>query len=221
MQSWGGPTAGDDRPTWDFPSKSGVVGVVGAALGIDRTDVSRMVALHRAFAVGVRVDQRGIRGVDFHTALAVPTAEGKTRKDPVVSRRYYLYDACFAVLLVARDGATVSLEEAQDALRRPRFAPFLGRRGCPPSAPLLVFDNVVTGESWTELFAQLPVLHFDSAPTYDAFVEGDIAEGLGRLRVRDELVGPLPRTFGERVITHTRVPAARPESDTVTPWFTR
>ena len=41
MQSWGGPTAGDDRPSLEFPTKSGVLGVVGSSLGVAREDVAK------------------------------------------------------------------------------------------------------------------------------------------------------------------------------------
>ncbi len=109
MQSWGGPVAGNDRPSFDVPTKSGVLGLVASALGIERTEVERLAQLHRSFALAVRVDKRGTVGVDYHTTLDVPTADGGNRGDmAVISKRRYLYDASFAALLVAREGAPPS-----------------------------------------------------------------------------------------------------------------
>jgi CRISPR system Cascade subunit CasD len=191
------------------------LGLVGAALGIDRSDVANMVALHRSFGVSVRVDQPGTRGIDFHTAQQVPRAE-RGMFPTVVTRRSYLHDAEFVVVIGETDEATVRLEEVRDALRYPQFAPVLGRRACPPASALLACPDVITGTNWVELLNAIP-----GAPTgaYDAYIEGAIAGGLRQMRVRDVLIGPLARTFGQRVLTHMRLPGRDAARDTVEAWF--
>lgn len=230
LQAWGGPVAGDDRPTLDLPTKSGVIGLLAGALGVERHEVSRLVALHEAFSLVVRVDRSGQRGVDFHTAEGVPTAEGKVRSHPVVSRRGYLYDASFLALLVARE--PMELEPMITALRHPRFLPFLGRRACVPSAPLLASPAVLEGESVDELLSMVPfhLREGEEAPSrHEVFVEGNLVEGEGSHRVqrlRDVIVGPLPRLFGERVVHGLRTASASvvetndvSERESIDPWF--
>jgi CRISPR system Cascade subunit CasD len=247
LQSWGGPVAGDTRTSLDLPTKSGIVGLLGACLGVARRDVAPLVALHATLALGVRVDRRGTPGIDFQTVLRV---EGG---NPTLTPRHYLYDASFAALLVERapdpsleaparavlphpEAAApapevvvrqATLEALLHALRYPRYAPCLGRRACVPSVPVLARDEVLVADDWPGLFAQVP--RADRGEGRDVFLEGEHDGGVRQFRVRDELVGPLPRLFYERVVTHLRfsMPPPRPEAppptpttdDTVTPWL--
>lgn len=72
MQSWGTRSRFDHRETWPYPTKSGVVGLLAAALGRDRAeDVSDLAALR----MGVRVDKPGVLMVDYQTAQGVLTAD--------------------------------------------------------------------------------------------------------------------------------------------------
>jgi CRISPR system Cascade subunit CasD len=97
----------------------------------------------------VRIDRPGRQLRDFHTvggglprARTVPTAEGKRRPEggtTLVSRRHYLADACFTVAVTGPDPI---LTEIASALRSPVWAPFLGRRSCPPDAPFLLDEDV-------------------------------------------------------------------------------
>ncbi|MCC7230144.1 MAG: hypothetical protein IT203_07100, partial [Fimbriimonadaceae bacterium] len=54
-----------------------------------------------------------------------------------VSPRDYLHDAAF---LVALAGQSSLIEECVSALREPVWPLFLGRKGCPPTRPLLLVD---------------------------------------------------------------------------------
>jgi CRISPR system Cascade subunit CasD len=223
MQSWGGLVAGDDRPSLDVPTKSGVLGVVAAALGIVRAEVERLARLHASYALAVRVDRRGTAGVDYHTTLEVPTADGKARANAVVSRRRYLYDACFTAVLVEREGASESPEQIAVALRRPVFAPYLGRRACPPSTPLLLRDAPVEGADWESLFTELPVPERHEASPFEVHLDAELAPDATHRprRQRDVLVGRLPRLFGERVVhvTQISVPPGGDSAETIDPWL--
>jgi CRISPR system Cascade subunit CasD len=142
LQSWGEHSAFGERDTAAQPTRSGVVGLLAGALGLARgADLSRF----RELAVTVRVDRPGVRIQDFHTAgggypqhRTPPTAEGKRRGDgsgTIVSRRHYLADAAFTV---AVDGPPEVVDTCTEALRTPGWAPFLGRRSCPPAGPLVL-----------------------------------------------------------------------------------
>jgi CRISPR system Cascade subunit CasD len=222
MQSWGGPVAGDDRPTLAFPTKSGVLGLLGGALGLSRDDTAPLVALHAGAAYGVRVERPGSRGVDFHTAQDVPRKERGQPFPTVVSRRGYLYDATFTALVAERGVASVPLDRLLEAVRWPTFSPYLGRRSCPPSAPLLASPPIVEGGSWLELFAAVPLS--TRATRHELFVEPPAPDSYIReLRVRDSLVGPLARLFGDTQLFHVRLPLDEPgdHDNTVDPWFDR
>lgn len=221
MQSWGGPVAGNDRPSLDVPTKSGVIGLVASAMGVERSEVARLAGLHEAFALAVRVDRRGTVGVDYHTTLEVPTADGKLRKDAVLSKRRYLYGAAFTALLVARAGAP-PLDEVAEALRCPRFAPFLGRRACVPSGR--VFERgPIEGADWRALLDQVPLAEGREGPPHDVHLDAELAPDIGHRphRQRDVLISRLPRLFSERTV-HVALwtpPGGGSVKETIDPWM--
>jgi CRISPR system CASCADE complex protein casD len=140
LQAWGTASKFERRRTQREPSKSGVIGMLAAALGLRRdADLSELTALR----FGVRVDREGKVIRDFHTAQAVKT-EKKAKKEKTeepekigyVTSRYYLSDAVFLVGLESEDHAL--LEKIETALRAPYFPLFLGRRSCPPTLPLVL-----------------------------------------------------------------------------------
>ena len=159
MQAWGGHTFEDFRPSHLFPTRSGLLGLVAACLGIARDDHARQEALATSLDFTVRADtgalrpeagdvvqpKRTVRLTDFHTVLAARRVDGKPSPYPVVSRREYLFDVSFTVAVAERAGATVGLDEVAAGLRRPVFTPFLGRRACPLARPL--FEDFVDGDT--------------------------------------------------------------------------
>jgi CRISPR system Cascade subunit CasD len=137
LQAWGTRSRFPHRDTEREPSKSGVLGVVAAALGMPRDDDARLAALAAA-RMGVRADSEGTALVDYHTAGAGRFAGEEHRvhgtRDPIITRRAYLTDASFLVALGYEDDAlAVAIDQALGA---PRWPLFLGRRACPPSLPV-------------------------------------------------------------------------------------
>ncbi|MDX3388362.1 type I-E CRISPR-associated protein Cas5/CasD, partial [Streptomyces niveiscabiei] len=125
MQSWGSSARFARRGTENAPTKSGVLGLLAAAEGRPRdADLSDLAALR----FGVRIDQPGSRLRDFHTAHHADTG-----KSMPLSERFYLSDAVF---VAGVEGDPALLRHLYDAVRAPRFLPYLGRRSCPPSHPL-------------------------------------------------------------------------------------
>jgi CRISPR system Cascade subunit CasD len=152
MASWGKDVVGDDRGTWTAPSKSAMIGLLGAALGIRRTDKQ---IDPQDYGLAVMVRSSGIILTDFHTVQiprtvrvnkeikAYPTRRaeieafvGDDKVNPIVSRRDYLCDALFIVGLWKVGETGRSLEELQAALLRPAFTLYLGRKSCPLGLPL-------------------------------------------------------------------------------------
>lgn len=151
MQAWGTSSRFSERETGLEPSKSGVIGILCAALGRSRdSDISDLTNLK----IGVRVDREGILRKDFHTTLDVPRASGSSNSDAVISNRYYLSDACF---LVGLEGEKILLESLKKALENPKWALFLGRKAFVPSAPL-IFPNCMIDSSIDIALKKVPWL---------------------------------------------------------------
>ncbi len=136
LQSWGDHSKWDTRDSGDFPSKSGVVGLLACALGLERDD-PEIAELSANLHMAVRADRPGIRMLDFHTVRGNPlyNAEGKARaNNTVVSYRWYLQDASFLVVI---DLPEAWRERVIEALQHPVWPIYLGRKSCVPSRPVL------------------------------------------------------------------------------------
>lgn len=128
MQAWGSRSRFDDRDTEAEPTKSGVLGLCAAALGIDRADpIDDLTRLR----FGVRVDREGGAGRDYHTAQLKP-GDPKTKTD--VTTRFYLSDAAFWVGLEGEDMAF--LQRLYAALHNPHWPLSLGRKAFQASLPI-------------------------------------------------------------------------------------
>lgn len=137
MQSWGDSSQWNYRGTLRYPTRSGLIGIIAAALGKQRgqdlTDLDPLTFL-------IRIDRPGIRIADFHTVggsadRSLPRAKGGHRDEPIVSDRHYLSDAAFTVAVTGPDSL---MSRVDRALRHPVYATFLGRRSCPTAGPLVI-----------------------------------------------------------------------------------
>lgn len=125
LQSWGVSGRFAWRTTASAPTKSGVIGMLAAALGRARdADLNDLAALR----FGVRVDQPGTRLRDFQTAH-----HAVTQRSMPLSERFYLADAVF---VAAVEGDEERLRDLYEAVRAPHYLPYLGRRSCPPARPV-------------------------------------------------------------------------------------
>jgi CRISPR system Cascade subunit CasD len=142
------------RDTGLEPSKSGVIGLLCAAFGIDREDDEGLRPL-ASLRMGVRVDREGSLQVDYHTAQNVLMANGKI-KNTELSNRYYLANAVFLVGLESEDLAL--LERLQASLHKPVWALFLGRKSFTPSEPIPLEDGLRNGETLEQALMSYPSL---------------------------------------------------------------
>lgn len=149
MASWGEIAIGESRHSADYPSKSAITGLLGAALGIPREDDAIHSNLSGSYLQAVKVRRSGWLLRDYHTAQA-PDSVGKfryrTRRDEIVagrdrlgtvlSSREYRSDADAVVALRPLNSARYSLADIASALMKPKFHLYLGRKSCTLSAPL-------------------------------------------------------------------------------------
>ncbi len=147
FQAWGTHTYEDFRPSIIFPTRSGIVGLLGACLGIERGDIeSRNMLNQSVLLTVVSVAPEITRKVeDFHTILNARKVDGTPRREAIISRREYLCDAKFYLLISVKPAAHYALDILEDAVKYPEFTPFLGRKSCPLTAPL--FYGYISGES--------------------------------------------------------------------------
>ena len=142
-----GAYAGHERRGSDLaPSRSAVLGLLGAALGVERTDATGQAALRR-YRVAVRPLAESAPLRDYHTVQTVPRKikrpNGRRAAVEAIGRdinttitiRDYRTDVAMAVAVWGKNG-NWSLPDMAVALQRPVFALYLGRKSCPLSAPM-------------------------------------------------------------------------------------
>lgn len=134
LQAWS-VAAFADRPTLPFPTKSGIIGMLASAHGRRREErIDDLVAL----STSVRADETGRALTDFQAVGSDGwrSADGRLHTDiGKIRRKGFLADAVFTAALT---GADEVIERAAAAVARPARPLFLGRRCCPPAAPLLI-----------------------------------------------------------------------------------
>lgn len=204
LQSWGTSSRFVRRNTDRFPSKSGIIGLLAAAQGRRRTDpIEDLVALR----MGVRIEQAGRVERDFQTARPV---DGSAPMP--LSYRFYLADAVF---VVAVQGEPSMLDGLREALRRPVFPLFLGRRSCPPAGPLDhglrdadIFDVLATEPWLASPLAQKahrgPLVTLDTVTDQPVLgdLEPDPTDSPAHQSVGGEVVRDEPITFDPRHREH-------------------
>lgn len=164
LAAWGDIAVGETRPSALTPTKSAILGLVAAALGLRRPDTAdneadrqtwegAHAALAEGYGMAVKVECPGLPLSDYHTAQVPSSGKGKnhmvfpTRRDEltrvarydlntILSRREYRQDAFCAIALWARAGTPHDLNALRDSLLAPLFPLYLGRKSCPLALPL-------------------------------------------------------------------------------------
>lgn len=211
MQSWGTTSRFDQRDTAKEPSKSGVVGLLAAALGIDRENWADLEPLTR-LSMGVRHDRAGMPKRDYQTAGCAASdtiikADGSQAKDGgVVSQRFFLADATFLVGVECKE--RFLLERIHAALRDPVWPLALGRKSYVPSESIWMKDglqdaplqDVLTRWPWIasprkgEELPERLLISFESE------------DGSGVLKMDQPLSSFAERRFGARFVSSEWIP---------------
>ena len=151
LASWGEVAVGEYRGSREHPGASALIGLLGAALGVRRDDEAAHAALRDGYAFAVGVVTAGQLLRDYHTAqvpgrTSLKGRPHQTRRDElsvpkhelntILSTRDYRQNAAWVVATQAVAAAPHPLADLALALREPRFVLYLGRKCCPPAAPL-------------------------------------------------------------------------------------
>ena len=180
LMSFGTSSRFNQRETEAYPSKSALIGMIAAAMGIDKHSPDEAVEIAKLTALRltvVRLDRHPgrlpQRLSDFHTVggrypdtpvgkMNVPPLAKKTPsgglqwKSPdartVITRRTYLTEAHFIALLA---GSSETLAQIQSALLDPVWGVWFGRKTCIPASPLSPVLAASPREALAELLQKL------------------------------------------------------------------
>ena len=219
IASFGDTAVGEYRPTYSYPSKSSIVGLVAAALGIERDHEERLQSLSSNLGFAVLVLSRGILLRDYHT-IQVPSSVRlkkrpvRTRKDElavddvntILSTRDYRMDSLYRIALWSKS-EDFYLDDIKEALCFPKFTLYLGRKSCPPALPLKpeivkaekVEDALIVNSLPLEFLGPLLKVDYDSK--YPIYKDVDFNESTGNLYQvmrRDRLISRRKWQYGER-----------------------
>ncbi len=205
MQSWGTTSRFDQRDTGKEPSKSGVVGLLAAAMGIDRenwVDVEPLTHL----SMGVRHDRPGVPKRDYQTAQHIISADRSKIHETAVTTRDYLADAAFLVGLVGEDRTL--LERIHAALRNPVWPLALGRKSYVPSESIWM-ETAVQDVPLREALARCPWIatlrKWEELPE-KLLVSFESEDGSGVLKMDQPLSSFAERRFGARFVHSEWIP---------------
>ena len=139
MQAWGHSSRFNRRTSASWPTKSGVIGMLCAALGVERDDergISQLAALNVQVYT---LNNSGQRLMDYHTVgggydIAKEAGQYFGNKNgasiAVLTDREYLLDCKFGVLL---SGESAVVEKCAAALENPKWGVWFGRKCCLPA----------------------------------------------------------------------------------------
>ena len=144
------------RGTISVPTRSAILGLLGAALGIDRNDQENQTELCKykvgvracKYKVEVRAWKKNLRLRDYHTVQSVPNTikrpstrrlaleEAGLKAVTSITKRDYWVDAAFAIAVSTDETCRWTLEHLKEALLYPKYVLYIGRKCCPLCAPL-------------------------------------------------------------------------------------
>ena len=136
LASWGEIAVGESRHSAVHPSRSALLGLLGAALGIERHDDAGQQALADGYRFGIKLECLGSPLRDYHTVqVGVPPRKFQFRSrrqelaadkiNTILSTREYRCDSLAVVAVEAMPTAPANLPALAQALRKPHFALYL------------------------------------------------------------------------------------------------
>jgi CRISPR system Cascade subunit CasD len=210
MGSWGDIAVGEFRQSWDHPTRSAVIGLVCAALGIRRDEEERLAEVANGYRFSFRVNEDSIPVRDYHTTQVPSSGTGRNKKrfftrkeelsvsedqiSTILSTRDYLCDCGYTVFLNSLPGAPYTLDEIKSHLLRPVFTLYLGRKSCPLSIPL--HPQIFKADSLREACKTVPPVDLTGKKkdTFRIFWEEGVPAGITQVQVQVRRDHPISRS---------------------------
>ena len=149
VHGWGAPSVDSVSNTTEIPEKRGIIGMLACCMGLKRED-PRIAKLYEQTDINVTLDEayrnrmkvlrdfQTINGLPVNPGssklISLPTADGKTRSSGLIRYKYYVTDAKYHVTVTAEEELA---EELFDAVNDPEWIPYLGRKCCLLSEPII------------------------------------------------------------------------------------
>lgn len=187
LSAYGLQTFDVHRRVNHFPTRSAIVGLLAAALGITRKEQQVIYELSEQIMTAVQVNQAGEKMMDYHTVQNFRSPDGKIQKGTKPTYREYWCDSEHTFAISA-DAMLISKLEA--AVKAPKFTLFQGRKCCPLTRPL--FERIID-----ESNPAIALKKLANKGQIFSDVEGE--NQVARIQVRDKLT-LVPRKYAMRMV---------------------
>lgn len=149
LTSWGEPAVGEVRHSNAIPSRSALLGLVAAALGIRRKE-KKLNIFNQHYQFAIRTFRAKSSWFSDYQTVQVPKTNKKaslyTRFDEIcrspneletlLSQREYYNDIYYQIVMTETAGAPYCAEQIRQALLTPVFPLYIGRKNSPLALPL-------------------------------------------------------------------------------------
>lgn len=187
MSAYGLQTFDVHRKVNHFPTRSAIMGLLGAAMGITREQYSELHTLSQQLKIAVQVNRCGEKMVDYHTVQYFRSPQGKIQKGTKPTYREYWCDSEHTFAITAEDHL---IDMLKDKVKNPEFSLFQGRKSCPLTRPL--FEVVTNDENPANALKR----HGKQGQIFSD-VRGD--HQIAMVQVRD-LITAVPRKYAMRTV---------------------
>lgn len=200
MSAYGLQTFDVHRRVSHFPTRSAIMGLLGAAKGILRTQHQALYELSERLHIAVQVNNGGEKIVDYHTVQNFRSPVGKIQTGTKPTYREYWCDSEYTFAISAEKSVILDL---QKAVISPAFTLFQGRKSCPLTRPL--FETVCKEGNPANA---LTLLSYGGQIFSDVLGDNQVAV----LQVRDQTTVN-PRKFAMRTVFVCAEPNNQIEKD--------
>ncbi len=161
LMSFGAVVVDQNNPTWRFPGRSMLAGLLGNALGWDHRDAARLQILQDRLRFAARWDAEPVLLTDYQTVdlgqdFMIDTGwttrgyredrkGGSAATGTHIRFRDYWANGVATVALTLIGTGSPTVVDLEYALRTPARPLFIGRKPCLPAAPILVGRRQATG----------------------------------------------------------------------------
>jgi len=192
MSGWGQPNHWVVRKSYSFPTKSGIIGMLCCAMGIDRENATKEVLKpFQDLKMGVSLEKNGNKSIDFMICgfdVRRPMANGKSKDSTVVSRVEYTFDPEYKIFI---HGEENFLESIKKYLENPRWNIYMGRKNCSISVPII--PQILEGN-----FIDVVKQNISQTDVYFDFME-DLKNDPDVIFLKEFIVNDVPVDFSKRL----------------------
>lgn len=187
MSAYGLQTFDVHRRANHFPTRSAIMGMLGAAMGITRENYNELYALSKQLKIAVQVNYSGEKMVDYHTVQHFRSPQGQIQKIVKPTYREYWCDSEHTFAISADKQVIATLA---DKVKSPEFTLFQGRKSCPLTRPL--FEAVSDDDNPANALK-----NYGGQGQIFSDVSGDNQAAI--VQVRD-LISAIPRKYAMRTV---------------------